>query len=207
MGSSITLTYRSTLQLFLTPSSFCINDAEVSDTSNDNSSISLTYIADTHPIHPKPLSTEHRFFLQIMRVRLQCLLQSQTPITDVLAFVSSTWDHACRVSDEVRASNLTYITTPEIQSDDVLTVKASILLREMKTKVEVAFTVDIGGEGLGMAVELGTQAKVVYGEVLNESKMGDFLRQKVVKEGMGWVRALRELEGRLVKRGKRERVE
>ncbi|MCJ1438218.1 hypothetical protein MMC27_007605 [Xylographa pallens] len=206
-GSSITLAYRSTLQLFLSPSSFCANNAKALDVSNDNSSISLTYIADTHPIHPKPLSTENRFFLQIMRARLQCLLQSQTPIKDVLAFVSSTWDHACRVSDEVRASNLTYITTPAIQSDDVLAVKASILLREMRTKVEVAFRVDVGGEGLRVAVGFRTQAKVVYGEVLNESKMGDFLRQKVVAEGMGWAKALRELEGRLVARGKRERVE
>ncbi|MCJ1379914.1 hypothetical protein MMC17_003017 [Xylographa soralifera] len=206
-GSSIALTYRSTLQLFLTPSSFCANNAQVPNAPNNDSSISLTYIADTHPNHPKPLSTENRFFLQIMRARLQCLVQSQTPIKDVLTFVSLTWDHACRVSNEVRALSLTYITTPEIQSDDALAVRASILLREMKTKVEVAFKVDVGGEGLDMAVDFKTRAKVVYGEVLNESKMGDFLRQKVVKDGMGWGKALRELEGRLVARGKRERVE
>ncbi|MCJ1285991.1 hypothetical protein MMC26_005333 [Xylographa opegraphella] len=206
-GSSITLTYRSTLQLFLTPSSFYVNKAAVSNMSKDNSSISLTYIADTQPNHPKPLSTENRFFLQIMRARLQCLRQCETPIKDVLAFVSSTWDHACRVSDEVRALNLTYITTPEIQSDDILAVKASILLREMKTKVGIVFKVDVGGEGLGIAVDFTTQAKVVYGEDLHESKMGDFLRQKVARDGMGWVKALRELEARLVARRKRERVE
>ncbi|MCJ1391052.1 hypothetical protein MMC18_003913 [Xylographa bjoerkii] len=205
-GSSITLTYHSTLQLFLTPSSFRVSSAQIQDTSNNSSSISLTYIADTHPNHPEPLSTENRFFLQIMRARLQCLVQSQTSIKDVLMFVSSTWDHACRISEEVRALNLTYITTPEIQSDDLLAVKASILLREMKTKVEVAFEVTVGGDSLDLAADFKTRVKVVYGEVLNESKMGDFLGQKIIKEGLGWVKALRELDGRLVARGKRERV-
>ena len=138
-----------------------------------------------------------------MRARLQCLLQPLTPIKDVLTFVSSTWEHANRISDEVQASNITYITIPEIQSDDVLAVKACVLLREMKTKVEVAFEVNVDAEGLEMAVDLKTRAKVIYGEALNETKMGDFLGQKIVKEKLGWAKALRELEGRLIARGKK----
>ncbi|MCJ1471974.1 hypothetical protein MMC13_000618 [Lambiella insularis] len=203
--SSLTLTYSSSLQLFLVPSSFAPNNGSTSPASRSNSPISLSYIADTNPYHPAALSTEKRFFLQIMRVRLQCLTQCETPVGDVLSFVSSTWDHSCSISKQVQGLNLTHITVPEIQSDEVLSVRATILLRKMETKVEAVFEVRIGGEGLEIETDVKTVAKVVYGEGLNEGKMGDFLAQKIGKERLGWAKAIHELEGRLVARGKQEK--
>lgn len=139
-----------------------------------------------------------------MRVRLQCLSQHQTPISDVLSFVSSTWDRACRTSEEVHGVNLTHITIPTIHSDEVLAVQATILLRQMETKVDVLFEVKVGGEGLEIETGVTTVARVVYGEALNEGKMGEFLAQKIGRERWGWVKAIRELEGKLVARGKRD---
>ena len=142
-----------------------------------------------------------------MRARLQCLIQHLTPIKDVLAFISSAWDQATTVSAEVKALNLTYITTPQIQSDDILGVKANILLNNMRTKVEALFEVRVGGDGLGLSVDLKPFARVVYGEILKEAKMGEFLAQKIGQKGISWAEAVRELEGRLITRGKKDRVE
>ena len=184
-----------------------IDEAQALTAPSENSSISLTYIADTDLYDPQPLSTEKRFFLQIMRARLQGLIQHLTTIKDVLTFISSAWDQARTVSDEVKALNLTYITTPQIQSDDILGVKASILLNDMRTKVETLFEVRVGGNGLGLSMDLKPVAKVIYGEVLKEGKMGEFLAQNIGQKGTSWAEAVRELEGRLISRGKKDRMD
>lgn len=142
-----------------------------------------------------------------MRAQLQCLQQFQTTIKDLLTFVSSSWKTASGVAEESRLLGVSYITEPTIKSDEVMAVRSSILLREMRTKVEVAFEVKVrSGDGvaaLGMSVE--PNAKVWYGEGLKEKKMGEFLRSKIKGvDGRGvWVRAVGELEERLMARGQK----
>ncbi|MCJ1251136.1 hypothetical protein MMC30_008367 [Trapelia coarctata] len=199
-GPSITFTYKSTLQLFLTPASYLSSTA-----ASERTPISLTYIADLDPYHPIPLSTSARFFLQNMRVRLQCLVQSETSVKDALGFVSQSWELARGVQEEIGALERVWVTTPEIKSDDVLAVRTSVLLRDMRTKVEVTYQVRVNGEALQMGTEVDAEARVVYGEDLNEGKMGLFLMQNVGKEGGSWAGAVRELEGRLIARGTREK--
>lgn len=98
--------------------------------------------------------------------------------------------------------DLGFITDPCIRSDEVLAVKATVLLRGIKTKLEVLFEVEVkpgSGEGLEelkMGVAVG--ARVVYGEGVKEGRMGEFLRGRM---GEGWVAAVRELEGRVGRRG------
>ena len=200
--SALTLVYRGVLQLFLTPSAFCKNGAPKS---SENSPISLSYIADTHEYHPVPLTTEKRFFLQIMRARLQCLQQCQTQIKDVLAFVKAGWEQACVVAKETKQLNLTYVTEPCIRSDDVLAIASMVLLRDMKTKVNVIFEVHVGEDKLDVQMDTTSHAKVIYGESLNEAKMGEFLKQRIggCKGAAGWASAVRELEVKLVARGKK----
>ena len=71
-GSSLTMCYNHALQLFFRPASFVQSFGNhPQPTEPGNSPISLTYIADTHEYHPQSLSTEKRFFLQIMRAQLQ----------------------------------------------------------------------------------------------------------------------------------------
>ena len=95
-------------------------------------------------------------------------------------------------------------------SDEKLAVRSTMLLRAMKTKVEVEFEIvvdtDDSAHGTGtVKVQTQARAKVLYGEGLNESKMGEFLTQRTgrKKEAERWGVAVRELEERLVGRGKK----
>ena len=214
--SALTMTYDGTLQLFFTPSSFKTDD-NTAPTASENSPISLTYIADTHERHAQPLTTEKRFFLQIMRVQLQCLQQSHTKIKDLLAFVSNSWKSASNIAEEARILGINFITEPTITSDEVMAVQSIILLRAMRTKVEVSFEVKVrsGGDGVATALGVGVKssARVCYGEGLKEKKMAEFLDSKIAGKRRGtvaeqggagcWAKAVGELEKRLVERGKK----
>ena len=216
-SASLTMTYKRTLQLFFTPASFMATATPTiqNQTKHENSSISLTYIADTHEYHPQPLTTEKRFFLQIMRAQLQCLPQFQTKIKDLLDLVSTNWENACRIVNETRKLDINYITKSTIKADEIMTVRSMLLLRELKTKIDVAFEVAVQAPGttaIELEVSVKPSARVVYGEGLKEKKMVEFLEQRVrggksKLEGgeIGiWVDAVKELQQRLVvARGKR----
>ncbi|KAL8778276.1 MAG: hypothetical protein Q9213_007496, partial [Squamulea squamosa] len=148
-GPALTMTYKDSLQLYFAPSSFLPSTSSLPPKNTENSPISLTYIADTHEYHPKPLTTEKRFFLQIIRAQLQCLNQSSTSTPDLLGFISRNWDVALTIAEEVRSLNTQYITTTSIVSDEVMNVQAILLLQQIKTKLEVGFQVQArGGEGV-----------------------------------------------------------
>ena len=201
------MTYKRTLQLFFTLNAFLPKDSEAETGAGDNAPISLTYIADAHEYHPQPLTTEKRFFLQIMRAQLQCLQQSSTKVRDLLSFVSESWQSACAVAEKANVLGISYITEPTITSDEAMAIHSSILLRPTRTKVEVGFEVKVrtreGVHALGVGVKVS--ARVVYGESLKEKKMGEFLESKIKgAEGRAvWAEAVRELEERCLARGKK----
>lgn len=206
-GASLTMTYKRTIQLFFAPSSFYSASPRQPSKSKaaltaENSLISLTYIADAAKYHSIPLTTEKRFFLQIMRAQLQCLAQAQTRIKDLLSMISSNWEKCTTIADEVCSLNRHYITEPTIQSDEAMSVKVTILLRDMKTKVDLAFCVEVVPREMDLNVAVKVRAKVIYGETLKEGKMVEFLEERIAEEG-DWAKAVRELEGRLVKRGRK----
>ena len=72
-------------------------------------------------------------------------------------------------------------------------------------EVDFEVTVRIGDGVAALSVGLKSNARVCYGEALKEKKMAEFLESKVKGEkGTGvWVKAVRELEERLIARGKR----
>lgn len=224
------MTHRQTLQFTFDPAAFLHAKSQPpssprAQTKPESSSpITLTYIADTQPFHPVPLTTESQFFLALIGARLQSLEQDRTRVKDVLTFVQATWLLADAVAEEIRILSLGHITTTTIFSETVLAVKAILLLPalERKTKVEVRFVVDVGtdsspsdgGNGSGnvndlegVKVRVESSAKVVYGEKFNEEKMGIFLKGRtagVITSGIGndevrgsWGVAVGELEGRL----------
>ena len=198
-SATLTMTYRSILQLFFHPPAF-----NTSTTAQENAPISLTYLADTHEYRPEQLTTEKRFFLQMMRARLQCLQQPTTSIPSLLHFVASSWASACSVADQARLLDSQFITTSSILSDEKFVVHATILLREMITKVEVGFEVNVKNMGGVEAMEMRTTAiaRVVYGERLKEKMMGEFLEKKI-GQGKKWVEAVEELEEKLRARGRK----
>ena len=200
------MTYQNTLQLYFTPASFIANGS--SQPVNDESSpIGLTYIADTHEFHAHALTTEKRFFLQIMRAQLQCILQSQTKIRDLLDFVSLNWKKACAIAEEARLLGVCYFTDSMITADEVMTVRSILLLQAKRTKIEVTFEINVqSGEGVaGLEMKVKPSARVVYRDDLKEKKLGDFLEKAGVETNLGgtWVRAVNELEGKLLSRGKK----
>ena len=142
-----------------------------------------------------------------MRAQLQCLDQSRTSVQELLAFVSNSWDAASSIVEEARFLGVGYISESSITSDEAMVVQASILLRAMRTKVEVGFEVRVnsGGGAAPLGIDVKPSVKVCYGEGLKEKKMTEFLESKIKGvEGRGvWVRAVGELEERLIARGKK----
>lgn len=179
----------------------------------EDSPISLTYIGDAQEYKSQPLSTEKRFFLQIMRASLQCLPQATTKIMDLLKFVSRSWETACLISEEIRILGISYITEVTILLDEVMAIKSVLLLRDMKTKVHVGFEVKVQSVENAIEIEVNIQptAKVIYGKELKEKNMTDFLQQKIDDDknnndklengGVGvWARAVLDLQERLIAR-------
>lgn len=187
----------------------------VAPTANNmvDSPISLTYIGDAQEYKSQPLSTEKRFFLQIMRADLQCLPQATTKIKDLLKFVSHNWEIACLISEEARILGISYITEATILLDEVMTIKAVLLLRDMKTKVYIGFEVKVQSDEKAIELDVNIQptATVIYGEELKEKKMAEFLQQKIggkndklASGNVGvWARAMLDLQERLIARGRK----
>ena len=207
-STSLTMTYKRTLQLFFTPSSFMHTVPPTSQsTEPKNSPISLTYIADADEYHPQFLTTEKRFFLQIIRAQLQCLPQSRMTIKGLLGRVGNNWEKACVIAEEVSVLDTSFITEPMIQSDETMTVRSMLLLRDMRTKIEIGFKVTVQSQETSteLNVAIRPSAKVVYGEGLKENKMLEFIEQKIEgKSERGiWAKTVRELKERLNARGRK----
>ncbi len=115
------------------------------------------------------------------------------------------------IVEEARLLGVSYITEPTIIADEVMSVRSTLLLRSMRTKIEVTFEVNVqSGEGVtGLEMKMKPSARVVYGEDLKEKKLGGFLGQKAGVETWAegdcgvWARAVRELEGKLLSGGKK----
>ena len=207
-GASLTMTYKRTLQLFFTPASFMPTTGPSSQPDRlENSSISLTYIADAHEYHPQALTTEKRFFLQIMRAQLQCLRQCQTKIKDLLGLVSGNWEKACAIAEKARILNMSYITEPTIQSDDVMTVRSVLLLRDMRSKLDIGFGVTVQNHESTVELDIVVRpsAKMVYGESRKEKKIVEFLEQRIrgTSDAGAWAMAVEELEKKLIAQGRK----
>ncbi|KAF2153275.1 Spc7-domain-containing protein [Myriangium duriaei CBS 260.36] len=208
-GSSLTMTYRSALQLYFNPSAFLPGTSTTATLSRSpskqaatNAPISLTYIADN-----EPLTTEKRFFLQLLRAQLHMIDQSSTSARSLLAFVSGGWDTAEAVAETVRKVQLEHPVDVKILSDENLGVEVSMLLAEVQTKVSLAFEVQacVAEDGPEMKLETctATSGRVIYGEQYKEGKMGEFLGQRVGKAMEGAETAVRELRTRLEKTGRK----
>lgn len=93
-----------------------------------------------------------------------------------------------------------------------MAIKAVMLLRDMKTKVQIGFEVKVQSDEKTIELDVSVQptAKVFYGEELKEKKMAEFLEQKLGAKkkpenaDVGvWARAVLELQERLVARGRK----
>lgn len=90
-------------------------------------------------------------------------------------------------------------------SDERLSISSFILLPKIRTKVRVSFDilVAVGGDGddmtLSETVEVGV--KVVYGEKMNEEKLGETVEGAAGGSVEGWEGAVRDLRESMMARG------
>lgn len=189
------MTYKSSLQLFFHPSAFR-NPSQDAD-SRPNAPIGLTYTGSN-----QPLPTTIRFFLQVLRASLHALPQSATKVSSLLRFVSSGWDTALSVAESERRLAIEGLTDTRIVSDERLSVSSFILLPKLRTKVRVSFDVLAAiGEELALSESVEVDAKVVYGEALNEKKLREVLQGSVGGGVEGWDGAVREVRQLLLSKG------
>lgn len=205
----VELDYKGQLQLFFDPLAFNIQQSN--DTPSENRPISLVYIADAAEHKSQQLTTDKRFFLQLIRAHLQCLVQSQTSVKDLLDLVSSGWETTCRIHQTLRRLEMENMVQISILSDERLGVEVALLLPKVQTKVRIFFEIcaSVGQEGedssTGPRVQtsLEVRGKVMYGEQYKEQKMGDFVLSRIGKSLDGWEIAVRDLKARLVATGRK----
>jgi kinetochore protein Spc7/SPC105 len=202
-SASITMTHLNDLELYLQPSAFMTGG------NTPNQSISLAYVGDSATLHPRPLTTSKRFFLQLIRAQLHCISQSQTRISDVLSLVKNGWATALAVADGVRWLEHNYITEEFILSDERMAISANMLLPTLQTKVKVTFEVGVSLSVDAVQTDVGARAEVVYGEKYGEEKMGAFLRDfcgsevRKVDDMAVWADGMLDLAARLRKTGRK----
>ena len=201
-STNVKMAYRNDIQLFFDMASFRLGGSSRANKS-ENSTIRLTYIGDDHDHRPRPLTTEKRFFLQIMRAHLQCLAQGQTRVKELLDFVASGWQRVCAISDAIGSLEGEYITEASILSDERMAIQSMMLVSKLETKVMVGFEIHAAvGDGR-INIHVTPTARVAYGERYNEPKMAEFLASKVENRLDGWADAVKELRTRLIAKGQK----
>jgi kinetochore protein Spc7/SPC105 len=211
-GSTLTMTYQRDIQLIFDVLSFLPNDGSRPAMKLENSPIELSYIANCGDYHVQQLTASRNFVLLNLKALLGGLQQSATKVKDFLALISEAWNKANTIEEDIRLLSLHCPTEATISDSgghhENLLVKSTLLLPPRATKVEVAFNATFGSEGRLDTVSVEPEAKVVYGEQLDERKMSEFLAGKIagnVLPGMrgGWGVAVRGLGERLTARGKK----
>ncbi|EKD17153.1 uncharacterized protein L3040_005376 [Drepanopeziza brunnea f. sp. 'multigermtubi'] len=210
-GTTTSMTYRKDIELVFDASSFRANNSASPTEQAANSWIDLWYIGANRELNPLPLTTEKDFFLQSIRDHIRGLPQSKTQIKDLLRAVSVSWNKASKVVDDVRLLTISCPTEVSKTSDDSISVKSSLLIGPLTTKVEVAFQLTSASGENGIDVEISPHATVVYGERFNEPKMAEFLLSRcgssVEEKGLvtkpSWGSAVAELGEKLLARGRK----
>lgn len=146
---------------------------ELSFSPHSQEGLSLTYIASTS------ITTPRRFFLQSLRAALH--VTPRTP-SEMIDTVSKSWTAALRIETEIQSLAMRLgITEAHILSDDKLGISCAVLVREMRTRVDVTLEVVITASASG--ARLGNiDVKVPYGAELKQERMRDFLAQRL----RGW---------------------
>ncbi|KAJ4146590.1 hypothetical protein NW754_002055 [Fusarium falciforme] len=198
-GTVLSMAYKREIEIVFDIASF--------KTHRPNSTIDLWYIADSREKNPLPKTAEKEFFLQCIRDHVRALPQNRTEVSHLLNMVRAAWDKANLVSTQVGRMNASFPTTVQKTSDSSVAITTSLLLVPLETRVEVKLNLlgQSGPEGLDVAVT--PEAKVLYGEHFNVSKVAEFLGSRVGKAvGAGeeeWSNVMVELHTRLIARGRK----
>ena len=210
-GVAITMSYQDELSLFFHPAAFVAKGGRrrsgrtSRSVSGPNAPISLTYSAKEEETVSE-LSTEQRFFLQMMRGQLHAFAMTprgSVSAKTVLAVVSRGWDLASQVSEEVRLLNMVGITDVSILGDEQL--GPSLMFLVDGSRINIEFTLHVSIDALGEFVTRSSvTAKAAYGSVAEllsapgkSRKVQTALSKEVESRELGagaWVHAVKGLE-------------
>ncbi|KAF2863277.1 Spc7-domain-containing protein [Piedraia hortae CBS 480.64] len=183
---SVTMNYRSHLQIFFNGCAFANAKPSMRPADNANGPISLTYIGK-----PK-LTTTLRFFLQLIRARLHALPQHRTQTSSMLKMVSSGWDVATKIAEFEAGVNERNLLNTRIVSDEHLSVAAKVLIIAAKTRLRVVFDVHVAGDDV-LQLSVNTSVSIDYGRA-NKIELNDRLGKMVNSESRTWGDAVEELK-------------
>lgn len=133
--------------------------------------------------------------------------QNRTKIIDMLDIIRNAWDKARLVSSFINRVNITFPTSVSKTSDSSVAVTTSLLLTPLQTRVEAILHLHGQSIPKGIDVGISAQAKVIYGEHFNVSKVGEFLATRV-GDRVGaneedWSKVMVDLQQRLIARGRK----
>ncbi|PBP27665.1 Spc7 kinetochore protein [Diplocarpon rosae] len=210
-GTTTSMTYLKDIELVFDASSFLANKATIPAKEPVTSRIDLWYIGASRELNPLPLTPEKDFFLQSIRDHIRGLPQSKTQVKDLLKAVSVSWNKASKVIEDIRLLAISCPTDISKTSDDSISIKSTLLIAPLATKVEILFQLTSRSGENGIDVEISPRATVVYGERFNEPKMGEFLLNRCgdeVEEKShatkdSWGSAVVELGQKLLARGRK----
>ncbi|ROW07960.1 hypothetical protein VMCG_03592 [Cytospora schulzeri] len=200
-GTSVSMTYRKEIELVFDMASF--------KSGQQTSRIDLWYIAAHREHRPLPSTAEKEFCLQCIRDHVRSLPQSKTHVSRILSLVSAAWDRTNELANQVYQLNLMFPTTVIRTSDSSISIKSSLLLVPLQTKVEVVLGVQSAAGVNGIQFGVSSQAAIVYGEQFNAGKMVEFLSSRIgnhvkpEKQTEDWCHVISELHGKLLARGRK----
>ncbi|TDZ40110.1 Kinetochore protein spc7 [Colletotrichum trifolii] len=202
-GTQVSMTYRREIEIVFDVASF--------QAGKQSTRIDLWYIAANREDHAIPASPEKDFFLECIRDHVRALPQSRTKIADLLHSVRTAWNKANYTSHHVRQLNITFPTSVARLSDSAIAIKSSLLISQLKTKVEIALEVRAASTPDGVDFTLHPEAKVVYGEHFNTGKVAEFLSTHLgdkvpvqTERTASWSDAAVNLYERLLARGRKQ---
>jgi kinetochore protein Spc7/SPC105 len=207
-GTTTSMTYRKEIELVFDAASFAGGKRAKNAA---DSRVDLWYIAANRESHPIPLTPELDFFLKNIRDHVRGLPQAQTPIKTLLQAVSTAWNKANAVVNNIRLLKVSCPTEIMKTSDNTILVKSALLIAPLTTKVEITFQLACHSGVDGIDIGISPSAIVVYGERFNEPKMGEFLLSRTgsrIEDGekatkASWGAAVAELGARLLARGRK----
>lgn len=202
-GTGVSMTYRREIELVFDAASF--------QAGQPNSRIDLWYVAALRDHNPLPTTPEREFCLQCIRDHVRGLAQSATKVSRMLKVVSTAWDRANALANQVYQLNFTFPTSVVRTSDSSLAIRSSLILAPLQTKVEVVLGIQSSASPKGLKFIVSSQAGVVYGEQFNAGKMAEFLASRVGSHVLTrsemetdlWCDVVSDLRGKLLARGRK----
>lgn len=183
--------------------------------------IDVWYIATDREQKPLSLQPEQEFILQSIRdqVRMPAHQDGDLPqatLSRILNIVASAWDQSRALSRQIRLLNLTFPTAISKTSDTSISVKTSLLVVPLQTKVVITIGVTSRPNEIGnIDLAIAPRTEVIYGEQFNAPKMGEFLATRIgpvvvagdkAKDTESWGDIAEELKMRLIARGRKGTV-